>query len=318
LSLFWRVFATNAAVLLVAGAILSLSPASVPSPTSLSEVAVLVVGLTVMLVVNALLLRRTFSPLVRLTALMRRVDPLRPERIPIYGSDAEVVELTHAFNQMLDRLVAERRESARSTLAGQEAERKRLARELHDEISQTLTALLLQLGRAARDAPPQLEDQLAGAQQGARASLEEVQRIIHELRPEALDDLGLASALAVLSDRVSEQTGLRITRKLDSRLPALSPEEELVVYRIAQESITNIVRHAGATEAVLKLERNPTGTILSVRDDGCGLDGHWSAGKGVRGMRERALLIGAELSVDSAPERGVEVRLILPAHENRR
>jgi two-component system sensor histidine kinase UhpB len=214
--------------------------------------------------------------------------------------------------------VAERRESARSTLAGQEAERKRLARELHDEISQTLTALLLQLGRAARDAPPQLEDQLAGAQQGARASLEEVQRIIHELRPEALDDLGLASALAVLSDRVSEQTGLRITRKLDSRLPALSPEEELVVYRIAQESITNIVRHAGATEAVLKLERNPTGTILSVRDDGCGLDGHWSAGKGMRGMRERALLIGAELSVDSAPERGVEVRLILPAHENRR
>jgi two-component system sensor histidine kinase UhpB len=316
LSLFWRVFATNAAVLLVAGGILSLSPASVPAPTSVSEIAVLLVGLTVMLVVNALLLRRAFSPLGRLTALMGRVDPLRPgERIPAYSKDAEVLELTRAFNQMLDRLEAAHRERARSTLAGQESERKRLARELHDEISQSLTALLLEIGRTARQAPPELAEGLASAQDAAHSSLEEVQRIVRELRPEALDDLGLPSALAVLSDRVSEQTGLRIVRNIDSDLPALSPEEELVVYRIAQESLTNVVRHAEASEAVLELERTAGGIGLGVRDNGRGLARRWSAGKGIRGMRERAFLIGAELSIRSPPAGGVEVRLILPIGE---
>jgi two-component system, NarL family, sensor histidine kinase UhpB len=313
LSLFWRVFATNAAVLLVAGAILSLSPASIPAPTSVSKVGVLLLGLAVMLVVNALLLRRAFSPLSRLTSLMGRVDPLqRGERIPAYSKDKEVLELTLAFNQMLERLESERRESARSTLAGQEAERKRLARELHDEISQSLTALLLEVGRAMRDAPPELAAQLERSQETARSSLEEVQRIVRELRPEALDDLGLASALGVLSDRVSEQTGLRIVRRFDPDLRALDPEEELVVYRIAQESLTNAVRHAEASQAELRLERTATGTVLTVRDDGRGLDGQVIPGKGIRGMRERALLIGAELSVESPEGRGVEIRLTLP------
>jgi len=315
-SLFWRVFATNAGILLVAGGILSLSPASVPAPTSISEIAVLLLGLTIMLVVNVLLLRRAFFPLERLTALMRGVDPLRPgARIPIYGKDAEVVELTDAFNQMLDRLEAERRESARSTLIGQEAERKRLARELHDEISQTLTALLLQLGRAARNAPPELRDELGSAGQAARASLEEVQRIVRELRPEALDDLGLASALAVLSDRISEQTGLRMVRTCDPHLPPLDPEEELVFYRIAQESLTNVVKHAEASEVMLRLERTASGRTLSVRDNGRGFNRGWNAGKGIRGMRERALLIDAELLVESPPDGGVEVQLRLPAKE---
>jgi two-component system sensor histidine kinase UhpB len=320
LSLFWRVFATNAAVLLVAGAILSLSPASVPSPTSLSEIAVLLVGLGAMLVVNAILLRRAFSPLGRLTAVMGGFDPLRRgERIPAYSSDAEVLELTRAFNQMLDRLEAERRDSARSTLAGQESERQRLARELHDEISQSLTAILLELGRTARRAPPELADGLAGAQETARSSLEEVQRIVRELRPEALDDLGLPSALAVLSDRVSAQTGLRIVRDIDPDLPAISPEEELVIYRIAQESLTNIVRHAEASRAELRLERTGTGISLRVIDDGCGLNGlRGTGGRGIGGMRERALLIGAELTVGSPPGGGAEIHLRLPSGQVQR
>jgi len=316
LSLFWRVFATNAGVLLVAGGILSLTPATLPAPTSISEIAVLLLGLAAMLMINAFLLRRAFSPLERLTALMGRVDPMRPgERIPIYGRDPEVTGLTHAFNNMLDRLELERRESARSALAGQEAERQRLARELHDEISQALTALLLQLGRTAKDAPPQLGSELVSAQHAARSSLEEVQRIVRELRPEALDDLGLTSALAILSDRVSEQTGLRIVRALDSNLPPLSPEQELVVYRIAQESLTNVVKHADASEAMLSLERTPAGATLRVRDNGRGLDHAGAAGRGIRGMRERALLIGADLSVESPPDGGVEVCLTLKAQE---
>jgi two-component system sensor histidine kinase UhpB len=319
LSLFWRVFATNAAVLTIAGATLSLSPASIPAPSSLEEIVVLLTGLAVMLVVNLLLLRRTFSPLARLTGLMRRVNLLHPgDRIPIYGEDAEVVELTEAFNQMLDRLEAERRESARSTLAGQEAERQRLARELHDEISQTLTALLLQLGRAAKNAPSDIRNDLTGAQEAARASLDEVQRIVRELRPETLDDLGLATALGVLSERVTEHTGIRVARKLDHDLPALTPEEELVAYRIAQESLTNVVKHAHASQAELRLERTPAGVTLSIRDDGRGLDGQLIVEKGIRGMRERALLIGARLTIDSPKAGGVQVRLSLPRDESGR
>lgn len=320
LSLFWRVFATNAAVLLIAGAILSLSPASVPAPTSVSEIAVLLLGLAAMLVVNALLLRRALSPLARLRALMGRVDLLHPgERIPTYSKDAEVLELTHAFNEMLDRLEAERRESARSTLAGQESERKRLARELHDEISQSLTALLLEIGRATRDAPPELAARLTIAQDAARSTLEELQRIVRELRPEALDDLGLPSALAVLSDRVSEQTGLRVVRNLDPGIATLNPEEELVIYRIVQESLTNIVKHAKASEAELTLQCTPAETVLRIKDNGSGLNGRLaSTGKGIRGMRERALLIGAELSVQSPPGAGVEIRLTLPSENTPR
>jgi two-component system sensor histidine kinase UhpB len=171
---------------------------------------------------------------------------------------------------------------------------------------------MLEIGGAARSAPPELAEQLERSQETARSSLEELQRIVRELRPEALDDLGLASALAVLSDRVSEQTGLRIVREFDPDPVALGPDEELVVYRIAQEGLTNAVRHAAATEAELKLECTPMATVLTVRDNGCGLDGRLTPGKGIRGMRERALLIGAELSVESPPGRGVEIRLMLP------
>jgi signal transduction histidine kinase len=210
---------------------------------------------------------------------------------------------------------AERRrmalESARSTLAGQEAERQRLARELHDEIGQTLTALLLQLGRAAKEASPDVVQRLGDAQEAARASIGEVQRIVRELRPEALEDLGLATALTVLANRVQEHTGLRIVRRLEHDLPALSRDEELVAYRVAQEALTNVVRHAEASRAELRLERTRDGVSLSVTDDGRGMDGA-NAGTGIRGMQERALLIGARLAIDSSESGGSEVRLTFP------
>jgi two-component system sensor histidine kinase UhpB len=143
-----------------------------------------------------------------------------------------------------------------------------------------------------------------------------VQRIVRELRPEALDDLGLGTALEVLGDRVSEQTGLPVASTLDPDLPELSPEQELVVYRVAQESLTNVVKHSDASQAEVRLARTATGTVLSVRDDGRGLDGRVHAGRGIRGMRERALLIGADLSVESRPEGGVEVRLAIRVGES--
>lgn len=311
MTLLWRVFATNAAVLVVATLILVLTPITVSFPIALTEIFVVAAGLAVMLVLDLLLLRRAFAPLGRLTAFMRRVDPLRPgERAELEAADPEVRELTGAFNDMIERVETERRDSARRALAAQEDERARIARELHDEIGQALTAVVLQLERAARRTDPPVRGEVEEAREAVRASLEEVREIARRLRPEALDDLGLASALAALTLDVSRRTGLRIERRIAPGLPALSPEEELVVYRVAQEGLTNVARHAGAEHAWIALEGRDGGVALEVRDDGHGF-AHSVEGAGLRGMRERALLVGADLAVEPGHGTGTVVRLKL-------
>lgn len=309
-ALFWRVFITNAAILLAGWAVLAFSPASVQSPLdALDEAAVGLAGLTLMLVVNLLLLRRAFAPLRRLARLMGEFNPLRPgPRGQVEAGVAEMTELTMAFNQMVDRLERERRQSAGQALAAQEGERRRLARELHDEIGQSLTGLLLELEHVLRQAPPQLADDLLAARESARSSLEEVRNIAQRLRPEALDDLGLRSALTHLAERIAGQTELRVARQLDADLPELSQEAELVVYRVAQEGLTNAVRHSGASSVNLQLKRRGARVRLRVIDDGSGLNGA-TEGAGITGMRERALLIGADLQVKTRDEGGVEIRL---------
>jgi two-component system sensor histidine kinase UhpB len=313
-SLLWRLLATNAAVVALAILFLSLSPATIPAPGSLAleSALLLTVGITVMLVANLLLLRRTLDPLRRLTELMRSVDPLRPgQRIPVYGHDAEVEGLTRAFNEMLERLEDERRNAMRRIVAAQEGERRRIAQELHDEIGQGLTAALLQLEGAMRVAPPALAPKVAGAMESVRGSLEEARAVASRLRPEALDDFGLVSALSVLGKRLTKQTGLKINLDLYGGLPFLSPEEEIVVYRVAQEALTNVLRHADATHVCLSLERNAGTMRLRVADNGVGLDGA-EPGGGVRGMRERAVLIGADLAIEPGKDRGLAVTLDVP------
>ena len=311
MTLLWRVFATNAAVLVIATLVLVLSPVTVSFPIALTEAVVVAGGLAVMLGFDLVLLRRAFAPLGRLTAFMRGVDPLRPgERVQLEAADPEVSELTGAFNEMIDRLEGERRDSARRALAAQEDERARIARELHDEIGQALTAVMLQLDRAVGRSDPPVRGEVEEARESVRASLEEVREIARRLRPEALDDLGLASALAALTLDVSRRTGLRIERQIAPGLPALSPEEELVVYRVAQEGLTNVARHAGAACAWIALECRDGGVALEVRDDGRGF-AHSVEGAGLRGMRERALLVGADLAVEPGRGEGTVVRLRL-------
>jgi two-component system sensor histidine kinase UhpB len=315
-TLLRRVFITNAAVLVAAVAALAFTPATVSSPIALREAVVLVAGLSLMLVMNLFLMRRAFAPLARLTDFMRRIDPLAPgERVRIEPApEREVKELASAFNNLLDRLENERRESARRALAAQERERRRLARELHDELGQTLTAVLLQLTSAVKQLPPDRVDELLEAQETTRAGLEEVRRIARELRPDALDDFGLESALKSLSDRVSAGSDVRVIERFDPELPALSPEAELVLYRVAQESLTNVIRHADASEVELVLARRDGGVTLRVVDDGRGMDGaEW--GTGIRGMRERAILVGGRLTIAARATRGSEVRLDIDPRE---
>lgn len=308
--LFWRLFVPNAAVLLAACIVLMVEPAN-------GRVVALVGGLTILLTVNVILMRRAFAPLSRLASLMHRIDPLAPgRRLPALGPESEVSRLTDAFNEMLDRLETERRESGYRALVAEEAERRRVAAELHDEIGQRLTALVLVLDRAAKVAPAELTGDLTEATVETKETLEGVRRLARRLRPEVLDALGLVPALRNLCDRFETPDGLVIHRSLPTDLPELDDDEELVIYRVAQESLTNVVRHAHAKHVLVSLADEGSDVGLAVRDDGIGIDAEHAAVSpgGIRGMRERAMLIGARLELESLPAGGTEVRLHVPTN----
>ncbi|HEY1277976.1 MAG TPA: sensor histidine kinase [Thermoleophilaceae bacterium] len=315
LSLAWRVFAVNAVVLVLSGlvAVVVFSPGTISSPVATKELVIVVIALLAMLAVNRVLLARELSPLERVTAAMRRADPLVPgERVELPARPSEARDLAVGFNAMAERLEDQRRDSARHALAAQEGERLRIAQELHDEVGQQLTALVLRLSRTRRDSGPELEPALVEAQDLARESLDDVRRVARELRPEALDDLGLASALAALCERLAAQAGLQVEQRLQPALPPLTDEEELVVYRVAQEALTNVLRHAGTDRAELALRVDGETLVLDVRDDGAGFDAGAVAATGLAGMRERALLVDARLEIRSRPGGGTLVRLALP------
>jgi two-component system, NarL family, sensor histidine kinase UhpB len=313
LPLYWRVFAVNASLLTVIALLLIVSPVTISFPIALTEAIVVVIGLLVTIAANAVLLRRAFAPLARLAQRMEMVDLLRPgQRLRVLRHD-EVGRVVVAFNRMLDRLERERQESGRRVLAAQEAERVGIARDLHDEVGQVLTGVLLQLNSIAETAPEH-RGELDQAREAVRRALDEVRRISSELRPEMLEHLGLVSALTELSTAFARVSGIRVDRDFPA-LPNLAPEIELAVYRIAQESLTNVARHAQAGRVTIALERGRDSVVLRVADDGRGFaDGPVEHG-GLRSMRERALLVGGALAIKDAPEGGVEVRLEVPATE---
>ena len=171
--------------------------------------------------------------------------------------------------------------------------------------------MLLQLARLAKRVHAGEQSAVADTQATARESLEEVRRIARSLRPDALDDLGLLSALRVLAERVEDQGELRVETRLERELPPLDDDEELVIYRVAQEALTNVVRHAEARKAQLELTTKLDAIRLAVSDNGRGLGGA-SEGAGLRGMRERAILVGAQLAWTEREGGGAEVTLELP------
>jgi two-component system, NarL family, sensor histidine kinase UhpB len=318
LSLLWLVFLANGSVLVIALLLLTFSPIEIDAPIKTGQFALLLGGFVVLVALNLVLLRRVLSPLVQLTELMSSVDPDRPGRrlSGVNPRSAEGQALAGAFNAMLDRLESARREAARTALAAQEAERLRVARELHDEIGQTLTAATIQAESAADGDPELAPEALRRVADVVRASLDEVRRIARELRPEALDDLGLVNALIALCNRIGGQDGFAVRRELQGRLPPLSPDVELVIYRVAQESLTNALRHSGARSATVSLVADAETLTLRVADDGKGMPVPLpSDTAGIAGMRERALLVGGRLSIKSQPDHGTEVRLSIPVGE---
>lgn len=316
-ALYQRVVAINTGLLIVAALVLAFSPATVSRNMTIEEWVVLALGTALAVVVNVLLLRRVFEPLQRLQAIMRRVDPQTPgQRVGIDESHVEeVAGVARALDDMLDRLESERAASGRRALAAQEAERRRVARELHDEVGQLLTSVVLQLEGASRMAPPTLRGNLIEVQETAREGVEAVREIARGLRPPALDEFGLRAALVALAEGFTDRTGLNVRHEIAGRLPGLNADAELAVYRVAQEALTNAARHAAASTVELSLAQAKGALRLSVRDDGVGISADLlnNGGGGLAGMRERALLIGGSLHIDLREEGGTEVALEVPA-----
>src|SRR6185437_9512154 len=173
-------------------------------------------------------------------------------------------------NDMLDRLEDERRESNRRGHLAREAEQRRIGRELHDEIGQRLTGILLQLQRTIDRVPAEFREDLGRTQDLTRSTLDEVGQIAWRLRPGILDDLGIAKALDALADSVGAGTDSRVLLSIGEPLPALGSNVEIVLYRVAQEGLTHALRHAGARESRLGLRPRGVGGRLEVADDGRG------------------------------------------------
>ncbi len=283
----------------------------------------LVLGLAISLtiVVNLILLQRRFRPLERLVEQMERVDLTRPganlRDVPSPGGPEEVVRLHHAFIVMLERLEAERRHASSAALDAQEEERARVARDLHDEVNQSLTGLLLRLEAAREKAPPELATELVEIRSLANRALRELVTLARQLRPTALDDLGLKAALDSHVTDLGRTTEIETSFRSDGDITTVPQDVQVVAYRVAQEALSNATRHSGASRVAVHVEREDGWFELSVSDDGDGFTfDQASGGLGLPGMRERALLVGGDLQVESRPKVGTRVRLRVPIEGN--
>jgi two-component system sensor histidine kinase UhpB len=275
------------------------------------------------LAVNQIVLGRRFSPLERLIEEMEKVDlsrpgPLLPASIDGVGETEEVERIELAFLRMMRRLEAERRRAGSAALQAQEQERARVARDLHDEVNQSLTGLLLRLEAAREEAPPALEAELAETKALANQAMRELLSLARQLRPTALDDLGLAAAIAGGVEQLARgEVDAEFASEGD--FSDLDDDAQLVVYRVAQEALSNAARHSGAERVRVRVRREGGGGVgLEVADDGRGFAFERSeGGLGIAGMRERALLVGGELTIESRPGHGTTVRLAVPGDSRR-
>jgi two-component system sensor histidine kinase UhpB len=303
-------------LLLIAAAVIAASIASNPENSLRDSASIgLVLGfaLAATVAVNIWLLSRRFEPLQRLVTEMQTADLSKPPEPPaVTEGPVEVVSLERSFHAMLERLEAERRGAANAALSAQERERERIARDLHDEVNQALTALLLRLAAVRRQAPdPEVAAELAEIGSLISRAMSELLDLARGLRPTTLDDLGLKAALATLVEEVEREAGIAAGFEAEGELDGVPDDVQLVTYRVAQEAVTNVIQHADAGHLRVRLIGAADGAIeLRVSDDGTGYAGGRSNERlGIAGMRERALLCGGELTVESEPGAGTRVTL---------
>ena len=282
----------------------------------------LVLAVLAVILLNSLLLRRRLEPLTRVLQTMEKVDLASPgmrAATPRHAAK-EVKALTAGFNRMLDRLEEERRSAGRAVLRAQEQERQRVAQDLHDEVNQALTAIKLRLSATLHDAPDGVRRDLREIKHLVDRAMDELLHLARQLRPTALDDHGLIPALRSQVQDFADRTGIRADFRRHGDLPALSDEEQLVIYRVTQESLSNIAQHSQARTVAVELSFTGK-TILKVTDDGAGFTATRTNGRirgragglGLSGMRERALLVGGNLNIFSESGEGTTIELTMGA-----
>jgi signal transduction histidine kinase len=257
-------------------------------------------------------------------AVMIMIGLLQASRVTEKERQRQLSAVQQSRLDALERLEREmhERETMRQNLLrhivlAQEDERSRIARELHDETSQILTAFSFHLAalRELSNGNGKAKQQLEYLQSLCRSMSVGLYKLVHDLRPSQLDDLGLVAAFQYLSDEASEQIGLAVKLEVLGERRRLDPLVETVMYRVVQEALTNVVRHSGVKEAKLRLEFQPEQVSVQVIDSGCGFDSKnfrtQKLGWGLEGMRERVDYIGGELIIQSTPGEGTVVEVIV-------
>lgn len=327
--LFYKILIANAAIVIlgaIAGTAATLEfVRAEPGQSPLALIVLLAItGVAATVLVNALILRLALSPLALLEQTAARVQSGDLEaRAPLSRiGDPELDRLTRTFNGMLDTLATYQqrlRDIAARALNAEEEERKRIARELHDETAQVLAALLIRLRLARGISDPEARDTMfEEMRREIDAALEGIRRFARGLRPPALDELGLVAALESYARGLQDSVGLAVRIDADALDGLLTPQAELALYRIVQESLSNVIRHAGATEARVRLiHRDGTVTAI-IEDDGRGfpveeaLEGGNDGGLGLFGMQERAAYVGGRVEIRSRIGAGTRVKAEIP------
>jgi two-component system sensor histidine kinase UhpB len=287
-------------------------------------------GIGLSLFVNYQIVRRAVRPVHELRQAVERVQAeyANAHTLTVSDADPDLSRLTAAINSMLERVegrTLQLRALSERAINAQEDERKRIARGLHDGVGQDVSMLIINLERMEASAPeaaPALKRQLAAARQAATHVLEELRQVVHNLRPTILDDLGLVPAIRWYAHAVLDDASRRVTLDGFDETLRLSPELETTLFRIAQEALTNIVRHADAHAVVIRLTPEADTVTLDVEDDGRGFDVAQIRGQALRlqrfcllGMEERVGLVGGEVCLDSTPGCGTRLHVRVPRRE---
>jgi signal transduction histidine kinase len=246
------------------------------------------------------------------------VKDLRESNATLVQQRQELEKLNQENSQLLNELGSKNsrlEQLLHHAISAQEAERKRLARELHDETGQSLTSILLRLKVLQSETDLDvIQDRLNGLRYLTNQTLEEVRRLALDLRPMALDDLGLVPAIRWYVQQYSERNSLDIKLNVAENIQRLPADLEIVLYRAVQEGLTNITRHAQAKNATINLERLPSSVWLTITDNGKGIQpgSNNRGGMGLEGMRERVMLVGGKLRLDSTQGIGTQIVIELP------
>ena len=249
--------------------------------------------------------------------LLREIERRKAAQASYRDSEQKLVTLLAHSRTLQDQL----RFLSRRVLSAQEEERRRISRELHDVIAQMLTGIHFRLAALQSDTTADTRGlcrKIARAQRLVEQSADRVQRFARQLRPAVLDDLGLLPALQAHLSNFLRETGIRVKLTAHAGVEVLSGAKRTALYRVAQEALTNIARHAQAGRAEIQLRKLSRAVELQISDDGKGfdVDGMWNARKsrhlGMLGMRERVEMVGGTLAIESAPGRGTTLRVRVP------